>query len=126
MNEIEASIISKYDVTSRESALNGCKNNYRNHRNVISIVTLGGKGVVAWDGKQEYFHHSYNVQVKDTTGAGDAFIGAFAVKYASTKDLLQSLKFASAAAAINITRIGASSANATLEEVQSFLKDNDC
>ncbi|TFG21309.1 MAG: ribokinase [Promethearchaeota archaeon] len=125
MNEIEASMISNYEVNSRESALTAAKIITKS-RNVISIVTLGEMGVIVWDGIQEYFHHSYKVQVKDTTGAGDAFIGAFAVKYASTKDIIQSIKFASAAAAINITRIGASSANPTLEEVDSFLIDNDC
>ncbi|MHA1453455.1 MAG: ribokinase [Promethearchaeota archaeon] len=125
MNEVEASMISKHSVTSRESALLAAKIITKSW-NLISLITLGGNGVVAWDGKQEYFHHSYKVQVKDTTGAGDAFIGAFAVKYASTNDLLQSLKFASAAAAINITRIGASSGNPTLEEVLTFQRDNDC
>jgi len=66
------------------------------------------------------------VTVKDTTGAGDAFIGAFSVKYGDTKDMFQSLQFASAAAAINITRIGASSGNPSLDEVNFFLKENNC
>ncbi len=42
-----------------------------------------------------------------------------------SKNLSRSLKFASAAAAINITRIGASSGNPTLEEVINFLEERE-
>ena len=124
MNEIEATSISNHIVESKETALIAAKL-IANERNLITIVTLGAAGVVAWDGNQEYFHPSYKVEPKDTTGAGDAFIGAFAVEFGKTKDIVSSLRFASAAAAINITRIGASSANPSLEEVNLFLADKE-
>ncbi len=71
----------------------------------------------------EFESPAYRVKARDTTGAGDAFIGAFAVEYGSNRLILNALKFASAAAAINITHIGASSANPSLIEVRKFLKD---
>jgi len=122
MNEIEAAAIANKTVDSKDTAIIAAKSIAKN-RDVIAIITLGGMGVVACDEKQELFHPSFEVEVKDTTGAGDAFIGAFALEYGKNKDLSQALRFASAAAAVNITRIGASSANPSLKELNSFLKE---
>jgi ribokinase len=124
VNEIEASAISNKEVNSKETAISAAKL-IAEDRNLIAIVTLGDAGVVAWDGNQEYYQPSYKVELKDTTGAGDAFIGAFAVEYGTTNDIARSLQFASAAAAINISRIGASSGNPNLDEVKKFLKDRE-
>ncbi len=124
VNEIEAGTISNQQVTSKETAIEAAKL-ITIDRNIITIVTLGGEGSVAWDGNKEYYQPSYKVELKDTTGAGDAFIGAFSVEYGTTKNIAKALKFASAAAAINITRIGASPGNPTLEEVKKFLIDRE-
>ena len=124
MNEIEAASISNQEVNSKETAIKAAKSIGKD-RNLIAVITLGGMGVVAWDGSKEYYHPSYKVEVKDTTGAGDAFIGAFSVEYGKSKNLSRSLKFASATAAIKITRIGASSGNPTLEEVTNFLEERE-
>jgi ribokinase len=123
VNEIEAAAIANQHVHSKETALKAAKLITKD-QDIITIVTLGGMGVIAWDGIQEFYQPAYKVKLKDTTGAGDAFIGAFAVEYGNTQDILKSLKFASAVAAINITRIGASSGNPTLYEVKKFLGDS--
>ena len=57
----------------------------------------------------------------DTTGAGDCFTGAFALQYSLGNDIQYCLRFASAAAYLNITRIGAMTANPTLEQVINFI-----
>ena len=50
------------------------------------------------------------VETIDTTGAGDVFCGAFSVYLSQGHSLAESVKFANAAAAIAVTRIGAQSA----------------
>ena len=50
------------------------------------------------------------VETIDTTGSGDVFCGAFSVCLSEGHSLAKSVKFANAAAAIAVTRIGAQSA----------------
>jgi ribokinase len=80
------------------------------------IVTCGGDGcqLVA-----ENTTHVPAVKVKaiDTTAAGDAFNGALAVALAEGKLLLEATRWASAAAAISVTRPGAIASLATREEI---------
>jgi bifunctional ADP-heptose synthase (sugar kinase/adenylyltransferase) len=68
------------------------------------IVTRGDKGA-------SVIHHDINcsapnVGVADVTGAGDTFLAAFAYQYISTKNLLQSIRFAVAASAITVQHLG--------------------
>jgi ribokinase len=58
--------------------------------------------------------------VVDTVGAGDAFAGAFAVHWAQTGNLLQSLRLANIAGALTTARPGAQDAIPTREEVEDF------
>jgi ribokinase len=53
----------------------------------------------------------------DTTGAGDCFNGAFAVGLLMGKGPVESARFAAAAAAISVTRVGAQSSMPSLGEV---------
>jgi ribokinase len=64
------------------------------------------------------------VQAIDTTAAGDTFCGAFAVALVERKTLKESLQFASAAAAISVTRMGAQPSAPTRVEIDEFLKRN--
>jgi ribokinase len=63
----------------------------------------------------------FQVKALDSTGAGDAYNGAFATALISGKSPLESAIFASAASAISVTRPGAQSSMATLEEVDQLL-----
>ncbi len=49
----------------------------------------------------------FTVKAVDTTAAGDVFNGTLAVALAEGKSLLEAARFASAAAAISVTRLGA-------------------
>jgi ribokinase len=57
----------------------------------------------------------------DTVGAGDCFNGAFAVALMEGKDPSTAARFASAAAAISVTRRGAQASMPTRAEVDNFL-----
>ena len=65
----------------------------------------------------------FHVQAVDSTAAGDAFNGAFAAALTMGQSRLEAAMFASAAAAISVTRPGAQSSMATVEEVHQMLGD---
>lgn len=66
---------------------------------------------------------AFAVKAVDTTAAGDAFNGAFATALMLGKSPQASAKFASAVAAISVTRKGAQPSMPTMAEVNSFLKE---
>jgi len=62
---------------------------------VWAAVTLGPRGVVT----EERCTPAFRVAIKDTTGAGDVFHGAFALAIAEGRQEEESVRYASAAAA---------------------------
>lgn len=75
--------------------------------NANLVITLGEKGVIFKNKNESLTHGIYNVQVVDTTAAGDTFTGFFVSNYYNTFDAKESLKIASMASAIAISRKGA-------------------
>ena len=65
---------------------------------------------------------AFAVDAIDTVGAGDCFNGAFAVALLEGRDAREAARFASAAAAISVTRRGAQASMPSREEVELFLK----
>ena len=85
------------------------------------IMKLGEMGALLWDGRAEVESPAFPVKAADTTGAGDAFNGAFAVALAAGKPVADALRFANAAAAISVTRSGAQPSMPSRLEVDEFL-----
>lgn len=86
------------------------------------ILKLGGNGsYFAQASGNEAAIKPYQVHAVDSTGAGDAFNGAFAAALTMGKSRLESAMFASAASAVSVTRKGAQSSMATLEEVERLM-----
>lgn len=90
------------------------------------IVTLGSRGALIGkliEGAPVYTQvPAFQVQPVDTTAAGDAFVGALAVALGEGRDLAEATRFASAAAAISVTRVGAQPSLPTRAEVDAFLR----
>lgn len=85
------------------------------------IVTKGENGVFYWD-NQLIHVPAYEVVPVDTTGAGDTFNGALAVAIAEEKDLIEAVKFANAAAALSILKVGAQEGMPVRVEVEEFME----
>jgi ribokinase len=66
----------------------------------------------------------FSVKVIDTVGAGDCFNGAFAVALLEGLDPVAAARFASAAAAISVTRRGAQASMPSRAEVDAFLAEH--
>lgn len=86
------------------------------------IVTMGSRGVM-WVTKGEvHIVDSYKVEAIDTTGAGDAFIGCFAHYFVQSGDVLQSIKMATAFAALSVTKRGTQNSYPDIDKVNQFIK----
>ena len=89
------------------------------------ILKLGAKGsFLATKSGTEARIQPFQVKAIDSTGAGDAFNGAFAAALTLGQSPLEAAIFASAASAISVTRKGAQASMATLEEVHQMLGDS--
>ncbi|WP_114571959.1 ribokinase [Exiguobacterium flavidum] len=87
------------------------------------IVTMGSRGVLWMTKGESHFVASHRVDAIDTTGAGDAFIGAFSNEYVKTGDILRALKAATAFAALSVTKRGTQSSYPTAAEVEDFIAE---
>jgi len=86
------------------------------------VLKLGGEGAVLLEEDQPILVPAYEASPVDTTAAGDAFNGAFAVALSEGKSPVRAVRFACAAAAISVTRHGAQPAMASRPEIDAFLK----
>jgi sulfofructose kinase len=80
------------------------------------VITLGERGLIWQRGLERGALSAFPVNAIDTTGAGDAFHGAFAAAVSSNMDWTLTLRYASAAGALCCTKIGARSGLPSKEE----------
>jgi ribokinase len=92
-------------------------------RNVLLKLGTRGCYLALADGTRALLP-AYSVRAVDTTGAGDAFNGAFATALLQGKTPVVSATWASAVAAISVTRHGAQPSMPTQQEVNDFLANN--
>ncbi len=85
------------------------------------IITLGEKGIYFANRDENFFLEAYKLKkaVIDTTGAGDAFNGAFAVGLANDLDIKEALSFANKVAGISTTRLGAAASMPFAKELEN-------
>lgn len=118
-NQTEAEIITGVSSQDAESAALAL----RKHGANTVVLTLGSKGVLLCDENGTQRFPAFKVEtVVDTTGAGDAFNGGLAVALAEAQPLANAIRFASAAAAISVTRPGATDSLPTRQEVEAWLQ----
>lgn len=84
------------------------------------IVTLGEKGVYVSSPSFKGIIEGYAVQVQDTTGAGDAFIGAFSASIAKGLSIQEAAIYANKSASISVTKQGAFNSAGSLEEISNL------
>ena len=119
-NETEAEVLTGITVTDAQSAQQAA--NILHDKGIKTVmITLGAKGVwLSQDGRGDIIA-GFNVEVTDTTAAGDTFNGAFVTGLLEDLSLESAIKFAHAAAAISVTRFGAQTSIPTRKEVDDFL-----
>jgi ribokinase len=89
-----------------------------------AIITLGENGCLYHDGSNSVHVPAINAgPVVETTGAGDAFNGGFAVAIAEGHSPLEAIRFGTATAAISVTRPGTAPSMPTRKEIESLLRN---
>ncbi len=88
----------------------------------IAVITMGEAGAVALEGSKLVQQDAIDVFVADTTGAGDAFCGAFAYAQLKGWPLERALPFANASAGLACRSLGSRAGLATLEEIEHAVK----
>lgn len=74
-----------------------------------AILKLGERGCAVYTGEREIVSPGFRVPVKDTTGAGDCFVGAFLSARLRGASWEESARFANALGAISVQQVGGAS-----------------
>ena len=121
-NETEAEILTGIRVASLSDAERAADALLaRGVRN--AVITLGAQGVFVKNASTRTHVPACNAgEVVETTGAGDAFNGGFAVALAEHKDIVQAARFGCVAAGISVTRAGTAPSMPFRREIDMLLK----
>lgn len=125
-NETDAANLVGFPVTDPDSAAKAAAILLR--RGVgAAIVTLGEQGVYYATAAGGEYVPAFPVAAVDSVGAGDAFNGALAAALLEGQTLAQGVRWAAAAGALAVTKVGAQDAMPTRQEVETFLRSrSDC
>ena len=120
MNKVDYLICSEKFALQKHQTL-ACALEELSKKNPTVIITLGSKGLIWKRGLERGSLAAYSVNAIDSTGAGDAFHGAFSAALALNKSWAECLVYASAAGALCCTKMGARLGLPTQEWLDNFL-----
>jgi len=124
-NETEAALLLGLPLTRVSvSDAPGLARSLRERGPKAVVLKLGDQGCFYCDGETELFSDACAVLARDTTAAGDTFNAALAVALSEDRGIAGALRFANAAAAISVTRMGAQASMPGRAEVEEFLREN--
>ncbi len=89
----------------------------------VAAVTRGSKGIFWLDDEGAHHQPACEVEVIDTTGAGDVFHGAYALAISEGQAVKDAMAFASAVSALKCTKKGSRIGIPTREETDAFLEE---
>ena len=123
-NLYEAADITDYSsVNSRTAKLVG--SDLVSRGVAAAVITMGKHGCMVISRDITEHVKAFEIELVDYTGTGDAFAGAFAACCAVDDDLLQSVKFASAAGALACTKFGTMEAMPKKTDIIELLQKED-
>jgi ribokinase len=125
VNEPEATALCGTPVTDRASAEVAARKLLEMGAGT-AIVTLGeGGSVIAADELDGKLAHvsAFPVEPVDTTAAGDTYCGCLCVALAEGQSLAEAVRFASAAGALCVQRLGAQPSTPWRNEIDAFLAE---
>ena len=122
LNETECARLLDGAPDPLEQPLEAVQELRRRYTDAAVLLTLGDQGSVYADGSCTLHQPAVPTQAVDTTGAGDTFMGYFLASRLEGASLERALACASLAAAIAVTRHGASASIPTKEEVLARLE----
>ena len=109
-------------MTGAKTAENAAVQLYETYRPEIVVLTQGVRGGILLDEQGMRRYESFKVDVQDSNGSGDTFHGAFIAARIKGYNAFDACRYASAAAAIKCTRLGARYAMPSDAECREFLQ----
>lgn len=121
LGEMDFVIISDEDVPELDNYLSSIKDAVN-----ALIVTKGKEGSIMYANKVEAHFPAYPASIVDPTGAGDTFATSFIMRYAKTKEIVDSMIYANCLASICIEHKGTSFFDhlADIDQRMDFYKKN--
>ena len=86
------------------------------------VLTLGENGSIYYNGNKKYLQSAYKVRAIDPTGAGDTYTGYFLACNSQGMSIEDSMRYASAASAMSVTKLGASNSIPSFNEVTKWIE----
>lgn len=123
-NEEETYTFTGIRPSSVESCLKACLALAQRVEAKYYVLKLGERGVYLYDGKYFNIIAPYNVEVVDTTAAGDAFTAAMTVEYLRSGDMKRACEFGCIAGALTVSKAGAFASIPSLLDVRNFIAEN--
>ena len=118
LNETEAKALAAIECDDALTADELADRLRKQYPAVRFVLTLGSAGALYLHQEERIFQSAFPVKAVDTTAAGDTFAGYFLQSIAADKPAKQALETAAKAAAICVTRMGASPSIPGREEVE--------
>jgi len=116
-NMLEAKLLTGSDTDDSDALAQ----QLRDHGVSIVVMTNGEDGSIYYDGQSRIEQSAFEVEVVDTTGASDAYVGAYCVGLANGWETQRILRFASAASGLACTAHGTMSSMPTLSAVNNLI-----
>lgn len=120
VNEVEAAFLSGIQVEDVDDASRAADLLHGTGAPTV-IVTLGERGALLSSDDEKLTIPAFNVEAVDTTAAGDIFCGCLAVALVEGKSQAEAVRFASAASALSVTRLGAQPSAPPRSDIDAFL-----
>ena len=121
-NESETRIFTGIALTSEETCLRAAIRLSTLVDAKYIVIKRGDRGSFIYDGREYYMIPAETVEAVDTTAAGDVFTAAMVYVYLQNGNIVSAVKYATCAAAISVTRAGASSSIPTRAEVIAYAR----
>jgi ribokinase len=109
VNEVEATMLA-HQLELRDTGYDGLTVHLADEFNMTAIVTLGADGAVASNGMERLTASAIDIDVSDTVGAGDAFVGAYVAAWDRGLGLADCLRWGSVAGGLACMAPGAQEA----------------
>lgn len=123
-NRVELSQLTGIDTQTEESVRSACRSLKDKFPSLDIVATLGSEGTFVHSDAFSGRIPAFSVKAVDTVGAGDAFNGALAVALGEGRPLAIAAEWASAVAALAVTRPGAQAGLPSRTEIDRFVADS--